>query len=498
MTDKYQNFIAGAWKDAKSGETFENKNPANADEFVGVFPSSGPEDVEEAVAAARSAFDAWRKTPAPRRGEIISKAEKLLKDRKEEIARLATREMGKILTETLGDVQEGIDTAFYMASEGRRLFGQTSPSELGNKFCMSVRMPMGVAGLITPWNFPMAIPTWKMFPALICGDTVVLKPASDAPATATKLVEIMSDAGVPEGVVNIVHGSGTDVGMPMVNHPEVDVIAFTGSADTGRVISVAAGRHLKRLSLEMGGKNAQIVMDDADLELAVEGATWGSFGTTGQRCTATSRLIVHRDVLDQFTQMLLAKAKAIRIGDGLKPDTDMGPLINAAALEKVERYVEIGKKEDGAELICGGSRYTDGDCAKGFFFEPTVFAGGDRNMRIAREEIFGPVVLILPVGGFEEAVDVLNATNYGLSSSIYTQDVNRAFAAIRDIECGITYINGPTIGAETHLPFGGFKNTGNGHRESGTEVLNSYSEWKSVYIDYSGKLQKAQIDTFEQ
>ncbi len=496
MADQYKNFIDGQWLTARSAKTFENRNPANRDDLIGLFPASSAEDVDAAVRAAKKAFNAWRLVPAPKRGELLYRVGELLRKYKEEIARGMTREMGKVLKETRGDVQEGIDTAFYVAGEGRRLFGETTPAELPNKFAMSVRMPVGVCALITPWNFPMAIPTWKMFPALLCGNTVVLKPAEDTPHTATRLVEILTEAGIPPGVVNLVHGRGEEVGAALVRHPGVQLVSFTGSAVVGREIASACGQNLKRVSLELGGKNAQIVMEDADLELAVEGALWGAFGTTGQRCTATSRLIVHRDVVKAMTDALVARAEKIKIGDGLDESVDMGPLINQPAREKVLRYIDIGRQE-GARLRIGGGVHDAGACAKGHFFQPTIFDQVKPSMRIAQEEIFGPVLSIIEVKSFDEAVEVMNGTPYGLSSSIYTKDVGRVFQAMRDIEAGITYINGPTIGAEVHLPFGGVKDTGNGHREAGTTVYDIFTEWKSIYVDYSGKLQKAQIDNAE-
>ena len=494
MVTQFKNFINGNWVDASSGKTFKNTNTANTDDVIGFFPDSNKVDVDNAVKAAVSAYDKWRLTPAPKRGEIISRAGELLLKHKGDIAKLMTREMGKILKETKGDVQEGIDTAIYTAGEGRRLFGETTPSELPDKFCMSVRVPIGVCGIITPWNFPIAIPTWKIFPALLCGNTVVFKPAHDTPASAVKFVEILEQAGVPEGVVNLVHGSGKNVGNPIVEHPDINLVSFTGSSVVGREIASRAGSDLKRVSLELGGKNAQIVMDDADLDLAVEGALWGAFGTTGQRCTATSRLILHKKVSEKFMDKFVNRVKNIKTGNGLDPKIEMGPLVNASQRERVHKYIDIGKKE-GAKLILGGSFHEKGDCKKGFFYSPTIFANVKQNMRIAQEEIFGPVVVIIEVENFEESIKVLNNTRYGLSSSIYTNDVNQAFKAIRDIEAGITYINGPTIGAEVHLPFGGMKDTGNGHREAGKTVLDIFSEWKAIYIDYSGKLQKAQIDT---
>ena len=495
MAEKFQNFINGKWVDAKSGRTYENRNPANWDDVVGIFPRSGKEDVDEAVRAARAAFEKWRLLPAPARGGIMRKVGDLLVKRKEELAREMTREMGKVLAETRGDVQEGIDTAYYAAGESRRLFGKTVPSELPNKFAMAVRVPIGVAGVITPWNFPMAIPTWKIFPAVLSGNTVVFKPATDTPKTATTLVEIMMEAGIPEGVVNIVHGGGGEVGNAITSHPGVDLISFTGSTVVGKQISRDSADTLKRVSLELGGKNAQIVMDDADLDLALDGVLWGAFGTTGQRCTATSRLILHEKVFDKFMAMLVDRAKKLRLGDGLLPTTDVGPVINEGQRKTVQSYVEIGMKE-GATLACGGNAATLGDLARGWFLEPTIFTEVKPTMRIAKEEIFGPVLSVIRTKSLAEGIEILNGTIYGLSSSIYTRDINKAFTAIRDIKAGITYINVPTIGAEAHLPFGGVKQTGNGHREGGWTVYDFFTEWKAIYVDYSGKLQRAQIDNY--
>ena len=495
MPRQFKNLINGKWVDAKSGQTFENRNPANWKEVLGVFPKSGKEDVDEAVKAARKAFESWRLVPAPKRGDILRKVGDLLVARKEELARQMTQEMGKVLAETRGDVQEGIDTAYYAATEGRRLFGRTAPSELRNKFNMAIRVPIGVAGIVTPWNFPMAIPTWKIFPALLCGNTVVFKPASDTPASAQSLVEILLEAGVPEGVVNIVHGGGSDVGMAIVSHPDVDLISFTGSTAVGKKISAVSSETLKRVSLELGGKNAQIVMPDADVKLALDGVLWGAFGTTGQRCTATSRLILHEKIHDQFVEMLVERVKKLRLGNGLDPQVDVGPCVNEGQRKIVQSYVEIGLKE-GATLVAGGEIPADPSLKDGWFYMPTVFTNVKRDHRIAKEEIFGPVLSVLKASSLEEAIDILNDTIYGLSSSIYTRDVNAAFEAIRDIKAGITYINAPTIGAEAHMPFGGVKQTGNGHREGGWAVYDFYSEWKTVYIDYSGGLQRAQIDNY--
>jgi acyl-CoA reductase-like NAD-dependent aldehyde dehydrogenase len=495
MAEQYQNHINGSWINAVDNQTFENRNPANWDEVIGIFPDSNQIDVDEAVQSAISAFESWRLTPAPERGAILKTVGDLMSNSKMEIARLMTREMGKVLAETLGDVQEGIDTAYYAASEGRRLFGYTVPSELPNKFNMSLRMPIGVTGVITPWNFPMAIPTWKIFPALVCGNTVVFKPASDVPATATRLVEILLEAGIPPEVINIVHGSGKNVGTPIIKHPNINLITFTGSSAVGKIISSESGKDLKRVSLELGGKNGQIVMDDANLDLAVDGVLWGAFGTTGQRCTATSRLILHEKIHDRFMEMLLDRTTKLNLGDGLLSKTEVGPMINSGQRDTVDSYVQIGLKE-GAKLETGGEPANDGDLSKGWFYKPTIFSNVTPEMRIAKEEIFGPVLSVLKVSGFEEAIKVLNNTEYGLSSSIYTQNINNAFKAIRDIQCGITYINGPTIGAEAHMPFGGMKNTGNGHREGGWSVYDFFSETKVAYIDFSGKLQRAQIDNY--
>jgi alpha-ketoglutaric semialdehyde dehydrogenase len=495
MAKKFKNFINGKWVDAKSGRTFENRNPANWNEVLGTFPKSGKEDVEEAVKAARKAFDSWRLMPAPKRGDILRKVGDLMVERKEMLARQMTQEMGKVLAETRGDVQEGIDTAYYAATEGRRLFGHTVPSELPNKFNMAIRVPIGVAGIVTPWNFPMAIPTWKIFPALLCGNTIVFKPASDTPATATSLVEILLDAGVPEGVINIVHGGGGEVGNAIVSHPDVDLVSFTGSTGVGIKISEIASQTLKRVSLELGGKNAQLVMPDADMDLALDGVLWGAFGTTGQRCTATSRLILHEKIHDEFLKALVNRVEKLKLGDGLKKGVEVGPCVNEGQRKTVQSYVEIGL-EQGAKLVAGGEIPKGADMKKGWFYKPTVFSNVKPDHRIAKEEIFGPVLSVLKTKSLDEGVKILNDTIYGLSSSVYTKDINGAFRAIRDIKAGITYINAPTIGAEAHMPFGGVKQTGNGHREGGWTVYDFFSEWKTVYIDYSGGLQRAQIDNY--
>jgi alpha-ketoglutaric semialdehyde dehydrogenase len=492
----FQNFIAGQWVEPASGKHFENRNPADWNDLIGMFPLSGSEDVERAVVAAKRGFAQWSRTPAPVRGDVLRRAGDLLTKRKDEIADLMTREMGKPLTETRGDVQEGIDTAYYAATEGRRLFGHTVPSELRNKWAMSFRRPIGVCGIISPFNFPLAIPTWKMFPALLCGNACIFKPAEDVPHTAAVFVEILLEAGLPPNVIQLVHGAGETAGAAIVNHPEIPVVSFTGSTDTGRIVGETCGRMHKRLSLEMGGKNAMIVLGDADLDLALEGVLWGAFGTTGQRCTATSRLIVPDSVHDDLVSKLVDRARALRLGDGRRDGTDVGPLVNEPALRKVERYIEIGNSE-GAQMRCGGRRAAGKGLDNGFFFEPTIFAGVKAGSRLEQEEIFGPVLSVIRVKSTDEAFTVNNDVRYGLSSSVYTRDVNVAMRAMNELDTGITYINAPTIGAEAHLPFGGVKQTGNGHREGGWEVYEFYSETKVGYIDFSGALQRAQIDTAE-
>ncbi|MBA2626992.1 MAG: aldehyde dehydrogenase family protein [Gemmatimonadales bacterium] len=494
MAKTFRNFINGEWVAPAGGRHFENRNPADSTDLIGRFPDSTARDVEAAVKSARRGFTLWSRTPAPVRGDVLRRVGDLLTERKNAIADAMTREMGKVLAETRGDVQEGIDTAYYAATEGRRLFGHVVPSELRQKWAMSFRRPIGVAGLITPFNFPMAIPTWKMFPALVCGNSVVIKPSEDVPHTVHLLVEILLEAGLPPEVIQLVHG-GAEVGEAIVRHPDVPLVSFTGSTDTGSKIGETCGRMHKRLSLEMGGKNAMIVMDDADLDLALEGVLWGAFGTTGQRCTATSRLILHRKIHDRFVRRLAEAAEALTLGDGRAEKTDVGPLIHQASRDKVEQYVEIGL-EEGAELVTGGRR-PGGRLGDGFFYRPTIFANVRAKSRLEQEEIFGPVLSVIRVNSFEDAVRVNNDVRYGLSSSIYTSSVDRSFRALELLDNGITYVNAPTIGAEAHMPFGGVKATGNGHREGGWEVYEFYSETKVGYVDYSGRLQRAQIDTYD-
>ena len=492
MSQTFHNFIGGRWALARSGRSFTDSNPANG-EVLGEFPASGPEDVNDAVEAAAAAYPAWRLTPAPRRAEIVFRAGEIMRTRKQDLARAMSREMGKVLAEAGGDVQEGIDMAFHAAGEGRRLHGVTTPSEMPEKWAMSVRVPIGVVGVITPWNFPFAIPTWKLLPALVAGNTAVFKPASDTPKLAWHLAGILEEAGLPAGVLNLVFGSGSQVGDPLVADPRVAAISFTGSTEVGLGIAARAGALGKRVALELGGKNAVIVMDDADLALATEAILWSAFGTTGQRCTACSRVLAHERVHDELVQRLADGARGLRLGDGLDPATQVGPLINRGQVERVQSYVKIGFDE-GAKLVAGGVPATEGALAKGCFFQPTVFAGVRPDARIATEEIFGPVLSVVRVKDFAEAVRINNASSFGLSSSIFTRDVNRAFAAMRDLDTGIVYVNHGTTGAEIHLPFGGMRGTGNGHREAGHTLLDPFTEWKSIYVDFSGRLQRAQID----
>jgi aldehyde dehydrogenase (NAD+) len=487
----YKNFINGEWSESATGKTFKSLNPADTGDALGEFPASDARDVEKAVLAADRAFREWSRVPAPKRGELLFDVAALIKQRKEELAQLMTREMGKVLKEARGDVQEGIDMTYYIAAEGRRLLGYTTPSELPNKHCLAIRRPIGRVAAITPWNFPFAIPTWKIMPALVAGNTVVWKPASDTPRLAYELAKIFHERGLPKGVLNVVFGGGSDVGIPLCKHPQIDMISFTGSSDTGKEIYQYGAEKLSQVHLELGGKNPIIVLEDGDLDLAVEGILWSAFGTTGQRCTACSRLIIEDGVYEKLLGTLVAQTEQLRLGNGLDPKTDVGPVVNRAALERIARYVEIGVKE-GAKLLCGGETAKEGSLSKGFFFKPTIFADVQPTMRIFQEEIFGPVLSVVKAKDYSDALALANNTSYGLSSSIYTQDIDKAHRALEDLEAGITYINSGTIGAEVHLPFGGVKNTGNGGREAGLAAIDEYTEWKTVYIDYSGRLQKAQ------
>ncbi|MGH2562317.1 MAG: aldehyde dehydrogenase family protein [Thermomicrobiales bacterium] len=492
MSEVFRNYIGGRWVESTNGATFERRNPANG-ELVGIFTRSGAADVDAAVDAAAKAYQSWRLYPAPKRGEILYRVAQIMMDRKEQFAREMTEEMGQVIAEARGDVQEAIDMTFYMAGEGRRMYGQTTPSELREKFNMSVRKPLGVCGVITPWNFPMAIPSWKIMPALISGNTVVFKPATFTPRTGIRLVEILEEAGLPAGVVNLVLGTGHEVGNAILDHPDVQLISFTGSNETGTDVAIRAATHNKRLSLEMGGKNAVIVMDDADLDLAADGILWSAFGTSGQRCTAASRVVVHRAVHQKLLDRLVGRAGGMRLGNGLDETVEIGPVVSEGQLSRIHDYVQIGQRE-GAKLAAGGHIASEGELNRGHFHVPTIFDEVQPRMRIAQEEIFGPVTALIPVETLDEAIEVVNGVKFGLSASIFTADVNRAFRAMQDIFTGILYVNAGTIGAEIHLPFGGTKATGNGHREAGTAALDFFTEWQSIYVDFSGKLQRAQID----
>lgn len=488
MVQQIRHFIGGEWVNSASGETFESINPAT-EEVLAIAQKGNATDIDKAVESAKKAYAEWRLMPAPRRGEILYEVARILAERKEDLARLMTQEMGKILAETRGDVQEAIDMAYYMGGEGRRMQGYTAPVEMPNKFGMALRDSVGVVGLITPWNFPVAVPSWKMLPALVAGNCVVWKPSEDTPAISAAFTQVFADAGLPAGVLNLVTGVG-DAGAALAVHPNVRVISFTGSTTTGLNVYTKAAAVGKKVTLEMGGKNAIIVMDDANLSLAVDAINWSAFGTTGQRCTATSRLIVQKGIKPKLIEALAEKAKTIKVGYGVQPDVQMGPLVNLKALNKVASYMDVAKI-DGARILVGGGR---AEMDKGFFFMPTILDGVKQGMRVEQEEIFGPVLSVVEVGSLGEAIHVNNSTAYGLSSSIFTENVNAAFRAIRDLTTGIVYINHGTTGAEIQFPFGGTRGTGNGMREAGSSALDSFTEWKSVYVDFSGQLQRAQID----
>jgi alpha-ketoglutaric semialdehyde dehydrogenase len=491
MAEEHGNYVGGEWTQAAGGESFESRNPANRDEVLGTFPRSRQEDVDRGVRAAQEAYPGWMATPAPVRSDYLMRVGLLLEERKEEWSELMTREMGKTLKESRGDIQEGIDFLYYMAGEGRRMFGNTMPSELKNKFSMTVRHPIGVVGLITPWNFPIAIPIWKIAPAIVAGCTMIFKPAEDTPLLATLLVKAFEEVGVPPGVLNLVHGFGEEAGAPIVEHQGVRGVSFTGSLDVGRWVNERCGALMKRCSLELGSKNVLLVMPDANLDLAVEAAAWGAFATSGQRCTATSRLVVHDDARDAFTDRLLDRVSKMKVGNGLDPDVELAPVINEKQKERVLEYIGVGRDE-GAKVLTGGEELTGDEYEKGNFIAPTVFDEMTPDMRIAREEIFGPVTGIIRTDDVDEAIRIANSVEYGLSASIYTHDITNVFKAIQGLEFGIVYVNAPTIGAEIQLPFGGMKNTGNGHREAGPQALDEFMEWKAVSVDFSGRVQKAQ------
>jgi aldehyde dehydrogenase (NAD+) len=501
--EQYNNYVNSVWRQSRSQRTFNNISPANKDDIIGEFPDSNADDLKDAVEAAKYAYAKWKRLPAPKRGDILRKAGDIFAARKDELAKIMTQEMGKPVFETKGDIQEAIDTCYYAATETRRLFGHNAPSEMPDKMNLSFRVPVGICGIITAWNFPIAVPSWKIIPALAAGNVVIFKPSEDSPLSANVFAEIMEQAGLPKGVFNVLHGAA-EIGDAIVNHPDINLIGFTGSTQTGKNIAAKCGELNKKVSLEMGGKNAQIVMDDANLELALEGALWGAYGTTGQRCTATSRVLLHSSIHDKFIEMFKERVNKLKLGDGLNPKTDVGPVINQKAIDKIMGYIEIGKSE-GAKLELGGNRASNSykksddsfDLDNGNFIEPTLFTNVTKDMRIFQEEIFGPVLSVSKFDTLEEAFELSNSVDYGLSSSIYTNNVRNSWLAIRELEAGITYVNAPTIGAEAHMPFGGVKGTGNGHREGGWTVFDIFTEWKTVYIDYSDKLQRAQIDNYD-
>ena len=492
MPKVFYNFIDSEWVNSASGATFENINPANKDEVLGIFPRSDERDVDLAVQAAKKALGEWSRTTPPVRGGILFEAGGIIAEKRTQLAETLVKEVGKTLKEALGEVKAAVDMCYFMAGEGRRLYGDTTYSELPNRLAITKRYPMGVCGIITPWNFPLALISWKVAPALICGNTVVLKPAEDAPETANNFAEILQEAGLPNGVLNVVHGFGEEAGEALVKHRDIDLISFTGSTEVGKGIAKICGEKLTKVSLELGGKNAAILMEDCNLDLAVDSVVRGAFSVAGERCTATSRAIIHEAIYDKFIEKLVAETKKLKVGPGDDESTDVCPVINEKQLNKIMHYVDVGKKE-GAKLILGGNRLSKGVHSKGFYFEPTIFVNVKPDMTIAREEIFGPVLAVLKVGSFEEAIEVHNATEYGLSGSIFTNDMNRAMRAIDTMEAGVCYVNAPTFGSEVHLPFGGFKNSGSGHREVGKAAIEAFSEWKTIYVDYSGGVQNVQF-----
>jgi alpha-ketoglutaric semialdehyde dehydrogenase len=486
-----RNFIGGKWVESFATQFLERRNPANTDEIVARVPLSTREEMRDAIAAARAAFPAWRETPAPERGKILFRAVCIMENEKEALARLLTREEGKALSDSLGEMQRGINILEFMAGEARRLNGENYPSELRKNVSYSIKVPLGVVGAITPWNFPFCIPVWKIAPALVTGNTCVLKPAELTPLCAIRMAEIFAEAGLPAGVLNVVLGSGEEVGDELVQHRDVRAISFTGSTEIGCQIYASGARRMQKVQCEMGGKNPAVILADADLALAVQSVLFGAFASTGQRCTATSRVIIERSVADKFAAMLLERANAFRVGNGLDAGIEMGPSVDETQMNSVLKYVEIGKQE--GTLILGGHRLTGGAYDKGYFVEPTIFDHVPIQSRIAQEEIFGPVLSIIRVDGFDDAVEAANSCRYGLSSSIYTNDAARIFEFIDRIETGITHVNSSTVGGEAHIPFGGIKDTGVGPREVGHTALDFYTEMKTVYIDYTGRKRESSV-----
>jgi aldehyde dehydrogenase (NAD+) len=488
----YRNFINGEWLESVSGEQLPNINPANTADIIGTIRLSTRDEARKAVESAYNAFKAWKNTPAPTRGKIVARFARLLEENKEEMAQILTREEGKTLSEARGELQRSINVAEFCAGESRRINGETIQSELPANFAYTIREPHGVVALITPWNFPVAIPVWKLAPALVAGNTVVFKPAEATPATAVRICELFEEAGVPKGVLNLILGKGSEIGDEIANHPAVKAISFTGSTEVGIKLYEQAARRGAKVQCEMGGKNPVVVMEDADMDLAVESTAQGAFGSTGQRCTATSRAVVSDKIADEFVRKIVERAKRMRIGDGGNAQTEMGPSVDENQFRTVLKYIDIGR-EDGAELLCGGRRAEGDGLENGYFIEPTVFDKVTPEMRIAREEIFGPVLSVLRVKDFEEAMTVANDSEYGLTSSIFTNDPNLILRFVDEIETGMTHINSPTTGGEAHIPFGGLKMTGIGAREQGSTSLDFYTELKVVYVDYTGRKREGNL-----
>jgi alpha-ketoglutaric semialdehyde dehydrogenase len=486
-----RNLIGGEWVESKSPKIFERRNPANTGELVARVPLSTRQEVKEAIVAAQSALPGWRDTPAPLRGNLLFKAARLMQEQKDELARVLTREEGKALKDSLGEVQRSINIMEFMAGEARRLTGETLPSELPKNFSYTLRQPVGVVGVITPWNFPLAIPVWKIAPALVCGNTVVFKPATLTPLCAMRLAQIFEQAGAPGGVLNLVTGSGQDVGDEIVTNPHVGAVSFTGSNEVGGELYATGAAGMKKVQCEMGGKNPVVILADADLKLAMESALFGAFASTGQRCTATSRVIIEESVADRWVEMLVERAKRFVVGDGLEPGVEMGPSVDENQMNAVLRYIELGRKE--AQLKCGGERLCGARYEKGWFVAPTVFDRVRADRQIAQEEIFGPVLSVIRVKNFDEALAAANSVRYGLTSSLYTTDANKIFEFIEKSQTGMVHVNSPTVGGEAHVPFGGTKGTSVGPKEVGRSALDFYSELKIVYIDYTGLKRESSV-----
>lgn len=492
MTDHFKNYINGTWMDAISGETFESINPSDISEVIGIFPRSKKDDVDNAVRSALSAFSEWKNTSPVERCNIIRRAGRIMEDKKHELAAVISRENGKTVKSALGDVQSGIDMACFVAGEGRRWYGKTAHSALKKRFAMTKRYPVGVVGIITSWNFPMAITCWKTFPALMCGNTVVLKSEENTPETAVHFIKILEEAGLPAGVLNLIHGLGPEAGETLTMHPDVSMISFTGSSSTGKTIGRNCSGRLAKVSLELGGKNAVIVMDDADLDLAADAVVCGAFSLSGQRCTATSRVIIHNSVYDSFMENVLDRVGKLKAGPGSDDTSDVTPLISRRQLDRVLGYIERAQKA-GGKIIAGGGQLSGGVYDRGYYIAPTIIGDVTSEMEIAMEEVFGPVLSVFNAGSYEDSVRLLNSAHYGLSASLFTRDVNKAFSFFDDAETGVCYINAPTFGSEPHLPFGGVKGSGLGYREAGWAAIEAFSEVKTLYVDYSAKIQNVQF-----